>query len=370
VLAVAVGCFLLVFVPFAAATSWAYGRFTLGVTGEMNYAFHVNHLPHCTNWQGGPAELGTPIHPTKQLIADLPAFGFAAPFRTTYPPYNNMAYYYEGYGHFFSLHNQVASFMRCFRILLQIARIHLIFYVLVLALAVVLLKPDWRASLSKTIGPVGILFLPPLLGLAAYMLVHIEDRYLSPFLLISSLIPLLPLLDPELRSKRLLAVFLLAVFSLAAVVEQRSANGHTFNAALHRQDFHQGEQWKIANAMMALGLKAGDPVATIVDTRLSKRCSWAYSSQLRIVAEFGGLPRVVQPSETVSFRPGTSGDETTNYVLLFRSLPPERRDEVMEAFRKQGALAVVAYQEPEENAELDGWRPIAGTTSWVFLFPR
>jgi hypothetical protein len=368
--AVAFASFLLVFAPYAAATSWAYGRFTLGVTGEMNYAFHVNHLPHWTNWQGGPAELGTPIHPTKPLIENLPAFGFAAPFRTTYPPYNNMAYYYQGYRHFFRLHNQIAAFVRCFRILLQIARVHLIFFALILALAAVLLKRDWRDSLRKTIAPVWFLFFPPLLGLAAYMLVHIEDRYLSPFLLIASLIPLLPLLNPDLKSKRLLAISLLAVFTLASLAEQRSANGHTLNVALHRQDFRQGELWKISTAMTALGLKAGDPVAMIVDTRFSPRCSWAYFSQLRIVAEFGGLPLAVQPTETVTFVPRTSGEETTNYVLMFRSLSPEKRGEVMDAFRQQGALAVLAYQEPEEKAELGGWKPIAGTTSWVYLFPR
>ena len=43
--------------------SWSSGELTFGSTGPLNYAFHVDHLPHYTNWQGGPAPLGSPIIP-------------------------------------------------------------------------------------------------------------------------------------------------------------------------------------------------------------------------------------------------------------------------------------------------------------------
>ena len=69
------------FACYVAAISRSYGALTLGASGPLNYAFHVNHLPHWTNWQGGPYPLGTPIHPTRQLFPDLPAFEFATPFQ-------------------------------------------------------------------------------------------------------------------------------------------------------------------------------------------------------------------------------------------------------------------------------------------------
>jgi hypothetical protein len=46
-------------IPYAAGLSWSFGHFTLGESGPLNYAFHVNYLPRWTNWQGEP---GRPRH--------------------------------------------------------------------------------------------------------------------------------------------------------------------------------------------------------------------------------------------------------------------------------------------------------------------
>ena len=55
--------------PYAAGLSWSLGRFTLGESGSLNYAWHVNRLS-LMHWQGGPAQFGKPVHPTTQLLAD------------------------------------------------------------------------------------------------------------------------------------------------------------------------------------------------------------------------------------------------------------------------------------------------------------
>jgi hypothetical protein len=369
-LAIVAGAFVLSVAPFVAGTSWSYGSFTFGVTGALNYAFHVNHLAHWTNWHGGPPQSGMPLHPTRQLIPDLPAFGFSTPFRTTYPPYNNMPYFYAGYRHFFSLRNQLQAIDTNCALFVQMARMHPFLPALILAILTVLLIPDWRRSLFRAPRALWLLFFPPFAGFAAYMLVYIEDRYITAFILFGCLFALLPLLDPHLRSKRVLTACLLAIYSLGAAAEFRVTLGHTFNLALHRQDFHQGEQWKIATAIPEFGLKGGDPVALIVDSRSTLRCSWAYSSRLRIVAEFGGLPMTLQPMESMAFYPSDPEHATTNYVVLFRGLSSALRTEVLEAFRREGAKAVVSYLEPQDGAELAGWKPIPGTTAWIYLFPR
>src|SRR6202030_3115428 len=42
--------------------SRAKGRWTLGDSAKLNYAFHMQGVPY-VHWQGGPAGRGTPRHP-------------------------------------------------------------------------------------------------------------------------------------------------------------------------------------------------------------------------------------------------------------------------------------------------------------------
>jgi hypothetical protein len=367
-LAAATVAFFLIFAPLVGATSWSWGHFTMGVTGPLNYAFHVNNLPHNTNWQGGPPEFGAPIHHTQQLIADLPVFGFAAPFRTTYPPYNNLAYWYEGYRHFYSVGNQFWNIVANVILLRQLVK-HPFIWAWAVSLIVVLAKPEWRRATFQAFRLKWIAFLPALLGFAAYMLVHVEDRYLSPFLLIASLVPLLALLDPTLRSRRKIAVVLTAIFVLGAGAELAIRQGETLKAALHRVDFRQNESWKVAGAMPGLGINPGDPVALIDDSRPTIQCGWAYTAQLRIVAQFGGLPNQDPTGLYLLRHPNAPAFSGTDYSAMYRSLSPEQRAQVLTAFRTAGAQAVLAYNKPSEDPA-PGWEPISGTNAWIYRFAK
>ena len=103
------GGVLLFLLPYAAGLSWAVGRPTLGESGQLNYAYHVNQLPHWMGWQGGPPRLGIPLHPV-HLLRDHPAvFGFGEPFHVTYPPQFNLHFWYDGYNHCFSTLNAIRS---------------------------------------------------------------------------------------------------------------------------------------------------------------------------------------------------------------------------------------------------------------------
>jgi hypothetical protein len=360
--------FLATVAPFAAGTSWAWGHLTLGVTGSLNYEFHVNNIPHNTNWQGGPPEFGAPLHPTQHLIADLPVFGFAEPFHSTYPPYNNIAYWYEGYRQFFRLKNQFWAIIANLVLLRVLAKETFLYAVIIASLAV-LLNPNWRKSLRNFPGPVWILFLPAALGFLAYLLVHIEARYLSPFLLVGSLFPLMPLLNTQLKSRRALLTLLLVCYSTLAAAELVKANGATVKAALHRTNFHDNEQWKISDAMPGLGLPPGSRVALINNDQTSIRCSWAYTSQIRIVAQFGGLPELDPSGQLLLRHPTTPAWTEIDYAALYRQLPPARRAEVLNAFRNAGSQAVLAYQRPADDLE-PGWQPIPGTQAWIYRFPH
>jgi len=360
--------YLAVFAPYVTCTSLIHGRHSVGGSGALNYAFHVNHMPHWTNWQGGPAIFGTLLHPTRQLATDLPLFEFGAPFRTTYPPYNNMAYWYEGSRNFFSPKLQIIAIGRTFYFLGHIVREHPFLWALALSLFVVVMKRDWRTALNPIARSFWPLFLPAILGIGTYLVVHIEERYTAPFFLIFSLLPLLPLLEPALKLKRLLIAFLLVTFTAGAATELTLINGRAWRAAIRRDDFHLDSQWKLSAALPRYGLKNGDAVA-IVNTKMpAYLCHWAYVSNLRIVAEFGSLPWTLAPWDRTRFDHIGSEPADEDYGFVFwKKLAPERRVEVIEAFRRTGARAVLALS-GEGAASEPGWQQISGTNAWIYRF--
>ena len=360
--------YLVTFVSYVAATSWAYGQFTLGVSGPLNYAFHVNHIPHWMNWQGGPPPFGTPLHPTRQVITDLPVFEFATPFRTTYPPFNNLAYWYQGSKSFFSPKLQIAAVFRSLYFLAAIVKNHPFLFTLTVTFSMITLKQEWRNALRTAARTYWPLILPAVLGISTYLAVHVEDRYISAFCLIFSLVPLLLLVDPTINSRRILGASLLVFYTAGAATELSVVLGPTFNAALHRYDVRLDPQWKLAAALPSYGLQSGDAVALINDGSPAYRCHWAYVSGLRIVAEFGSLPWTIGPWDRTRLDHFVAEPADENYGLLFwKKLTPARRRQVIEAFRSVGAKAVLTLSRPDVAPE-PGWQEVAGTNAWIYRF--
>ena len=359
--------FIVLALPFIAAISWSYGQFTLGASGSLNYAFHVNHLPHWTNWQGGPSEFGAPLHPTRQLLPDLPVFEFGAPFQTTYPPYNNMAYWYQGFRHSFSLREQATAIVRSFYFLVRVVLIHPILYALCFALLVALLKKEWRASLWNAAVAVWPLFLAALLGICTYLLVHVEDRYLASFLLILSLLPLLYVFDKDLKSRRRLSAFLVAIFAVGAAVELAVVAGPTFVAAIHRNDYRKNPEWRLASALESQGFRSGDKVALVGDERPNYVCTWAYLDQLRIVAEFGSVPWTLEPWDRTRLDHHHSEPADRDYGRIFWNLSPADRERVVQKFHDTGARAIVSLAKPTSAADT-GWQQLDGSNAWIYSF--
>lgn len=283
---------------YVAAISWSYGELTLGATGALNYAWHVNELPHWQNWQGGPPPFGLPTHPTRQVFPGLPVFEFAYPFHSTYPPYNNVAYWYQGFRQFFSPERQLIAIARSIYDLARIAVHHPIVPCTAAGLLVYLLKPQWRRAIrstAKSLWPVG---LPALAGFGTYIAVgRVNDYYISAFVLVFALFSLAPLLDTTLTRRGFLAGALVLIYTMGALAELAFIDGSTISAALRLADFHADPQWRLSAALSAYGLKRDDPVAVIRDSVPPYRCDWAYLSGLRIVAEFGSVPFRLAPAD-------------------------------------------------------------------------
>jgi hypothetical protein len=359
--------FFVMFVPYVAAISRSYGQLTFGVSGPLNYAFHVNHLPHWTNWQGNQ-QFGFPLHPTRQLVTDLPAFEFGSPFKTTYPPYNDLAYWYRGFKTFYSPKLQLFATAHVLYMTALIIKHNPFLIALGAALLVVIIKGEWRRALAANMFYLWPLFLPSVLSLGAYAAVNVEERYLSPFCLVLSLVPLLPLLNSGTTSKKALLWVVTVAFSAGLAAELAAIDGAAFKSLTSRNDFHRDPQWKLSSALPSFGLKPGDAVATIDGTFPGFRCHWAYVSALRIVAEFGSVPWEVAPWERASFdRIGAQAADEDYDAVFWKKLTPEQRGQIMLAFRRAGAQAVLDLS-PHDIQPQPGWKKVSGTDTWIYSF--
>jgi hypothetical protein len=347
----AAGVFLLFVVPYSVGLSWALGRPTLGEAGALNYAFHVNHLKHWMGWQGGPKELGSPIHPVRLLRTDPPVFAFGEPFHVTYPPQFNMVYWYQGYRQFLSFRNVVRAVFENLRALKNVLRETL---AVTLAVALCFCLVLWdamshRDSGTRSVSP-WVLYLPSVLGILFFLLVHIEGRYVAGFICVLFLAPYLALDGWSGSTRSALRIAALVLLVMATVFNSSKQLNGAVQSAIGREDMSGEGQWAIAEYLQELGLKAGDKVAS-VSPKNDIRCTWAYASRVHVVAAIGND----------AFDPD---NQMEDLHLFFDN--PSTQDEVLQLFREQGAVAVVATRIPFDVSS-PGWRHVPGSKAWVLL---
>jgi hypothetical protein len=345
------GVFLLFVIPYSVGLSWAYGRPTLGEAGALNYAFHVNHLKHWMGWQGGPGELESPVHPVQMIYSRPPVFAFGEPFHVTYPPQFGMVYWYQGYRQFFTLGNAVRAVSENFHALKYVFQ-----EIIPVALAVLLCvgvsfwhRPGDRIGVKRS-SQLWILYLPSLLGLSFFLLVHMEGRYVAGYICVLAMAPFLRLdgwkgsVRSTLRSAALIILVMATVFNLSERLHD------AVRSAVARRDMQSGGQWAVAEYLQSRGLKAGDKVAS-VSPRNDYRCTWAYASGLHVVAAIGN--DAYDPQNQIEDLHLFFDDSST-------------QEEISQLFRKQGAVAVVATEIPFDVSS-DGWEHIPGSRDWVLL---
>ena len=259
--------FAVVAAPYVWALSQAKGRFTLGDSAKLNVAWHVNGLPN-TNWQGGPAGNGRPVHPTRQLSTQPAIFEFAKPVAGTYPPWYDPAYWNEGV--------QIAYRPRDFgRALVKQASVygyclhHRQVPLLFSLVALFLLSSSRRrvAGRLKTVWPVLALGAMPF---AMYAPVHAEGRYLAPFFVLLWTALFSGMLEDGRVSLAIATTA--ALFILVEAVIASFASPANPPARLH---------YEIARELRAAGLRPGDQVAIVSDLPYY----WAWLADARVTLE-------------------------------------------------------------------------------------
>ncbi len=352
-------------IPYVAELSRSVGRFTMGDAGTLNYAFHVNLLPRYTNWQGGPEGYGTPIHPTHLLMKNPDFFEFGEPYHNTYPPFANAVYWYQGYRHFWSPKYQAAAIARnTYYLAVVLFRQPVTYAIAGVIFALFFLLRDRREWWLRTLA-YWPFFLPALLGIDLYILVHLEDRYIASFLAVLGLLPFVSLCASERKIAGHIRLLILAVLVSATALSFVTADRIAFVRALHHQSYMQDPEWRQAAYLRQTGLKPGDKVGAIGGP--NAECTWAYIDGLRIVAELGGAPYDAHPVGPHSHW-WTNGTGSIDPIPQeFWASPPERQAKILNLFKQSGAVAVLApAKSPQVN--VPGWQPIPDSATWIYRF--
>jgi 4-amino-4-deoxy-L-arabinose transferase-like glycosyltransferase len=355
--ALALLVFLLVSLPFVAALSRAKHRLTIGDTARLNYAWHVNRTTPFIHWQGDAAGVGggtsgTPAHPTRKLFASPAVYEFAAPVAGTYPPWYDPTYWHEGVQTRVSVRSQLKAIAR--NVLLAYQFMFYRFFPGALLACLFILFYMSRRSLrrvARDISAYWFLLLPALVASSFYMLVHFEQRYFAPFVVVIGMSLFASLRLPRTpEAKRLtgaLVIVALAMFALSTGYYSARELYSTVRDLAPGRAAREDVQWQVADELSRMGIARGESVASIGNTMFN---AWPRLARVRVVAE-------------ISTR--TGGD-----VEKFWAADAALKRQVIETFARTGAKVVVAEGIPQWANNADGWQRIGTTNYYVYILSR
>ena len=358
---------------YGVALSGAVGHRTLGESGSINYAWHVNRLAKWVHWEGGnqPAseawpkpwiarlaqwdtrapDFGKPIHPSAILQASPLVYGFAAPIHATYVPYYDPPYWYEGYKHLVRPRYQVIAIAKSVGDLVQVLLKQPVFYAMVLALGLLLGSVEARRGIWAWVRGSWWIFAMAGFGVAIYVPVHLEGRYLAGFLAVLAVCGLLAATASSVtpgagRNDRPVPGapgLVLVVILLGVAGDLARYQVPVWRNVLHHKSPVNNEEWRVGEAVRAERLAPMSQVGVVAWTA-NLHCDWAYIADLQITSE------VADPAGMDLFWGSAAARERT-----------------LETFRRAGAVAVFSHGKPESVNDA-GWKRMGETGMWMYRF--
>jgi hypothetical protein len=172
---------------------------------------------------------------------------------------------------------------------------------LILGLVLLLFIPGWSNGL-RSMASWWFLWLPAICGAVMFLVVHVEERFIAPFVIIGFVGCYFALLVPAVRKPRLVTRVLLAILLVqscrAAIVTLKEAAETPASATV--------EAAKIVDALKNASLPPGSRVAVIGDPEAPY---WAWVGQYSLVAE-------VPVSETDDFLTANDSERRRYYECL------------------------------------------------------
>ena len=359
-LAPAMLLFGLIVAGYGAALSHEYGAPTLGEAGSLNYAWHVNRLAKWVQWEGGvdsadkawprpwiarftqwqsdPPDFGRPVHASVMVGTAPLVYVFHAPVAATYAPYFDPPYFYEGYRHLVRWRYQVVALGKNMGDLAHVLLVQPLFWGSMVTL-LLLWRPGSEAQgtiESRSVGTLAVL------GVAVYLPVHLEGRYLAAFVAVLMVLALERATRNQVLSAVRTALIVAALgvsCAIGLVKYQRSA----WTRALHHWSYHQIPEWRDGEALRSAGFTPGDAIG-VISWAPNVQCDWAYLAGLRITSE------IASPADE----------------RAFWALRPLDQNAVLLNFRQAGAVAVLTRDMPAAGAT--GWQQVGVTDFWIYRF--
>jgi hypothetical protein len=332
---VAAAVFVAVVMPWMLGLSISKARPTFGDTGSINFAWYVNGWAFNLHWIGEPPESGVPAHPVQRVFVRPDTFAFDWPRAVTYPPFYDPSYWTEGIRTRIRLADERRALARTAGELAGIVRTGFLLLGPIL-LALIAVAAEGRRWFRRWPAYAAV-WLPAVLAIGLYMAVHIEGRLIAAQLQVLVTVTLATLAYDELRVRRVERTGVAAIVA-AAVVTVGPISGGAIRHVV--RDMRVGEAnepetaWRVAQALAARGLAAGDRIAVIGNVL---DVTWAQLAALSIAAEI-------------------SRDDLPAYL----SASLETHAGVLEAFRRPGVRAVVA-RSFDPSFDRAPWTRIAGT---------
>ena len=318
----ALGGLLLITAPWIAVLSVHQGKFTYSEAGRLNYLFDINGMsrrPHVPE-----ATADSLIHPVRILV-DVPRiYEFREPFNVTYPYHYDLSYWYEGARPrydaraTFSLvgHNIVALLGKT--------------DFLLIALAALLIVGHRRRAPSD----IWFAAWPAVAGTAAYLLRHIEPRYVAPMIALLALAVLAHIELPS-RTRTYIAGVAAAALLFAGPIGRLGLDALSLFGYDRRWAPHNANP-ETVRALRAAGVRTGDELATIGD-------DFFYAHNARSVGA-----RVVAEA-------GSAGKQQ------FWTVAEAQRDSAFARMKSVGIDAVIA------DRAAPGWRPLGSSGQYIYL---
>lgn len=345
-LAVAGAVFLAVAAPLIIPTSRRVGHFSLGESGKLNYAWHVNRSPFLWTGPGGFAAGETPVRVRHE---DPLVLEFADASGSTLPIWYDPAYWHSGLRTSLSLRQIAVSFAMRLQELFRIAED-----------IVPLIAGLWVLAWLRRRTPPGVIPGRELRHLGAwaaliclpFLLVHVEFRY------VAGAIFLLAMFAFHLAERVSEWKIFNAVARVVAIAMLTTLIAPTHRAVLHATEAVRGQRAEpehviVAHGLRDLGLKPGDAIAV---------AGYAFDAYY---ARIAGVFIHAQICDSASYADIDWHDpQASCRVNEFLRRDPSSQAELWDTLRRSGIRAVVT-RDTEGMSPPSGWQKLGETHFWA-----
>jgi hypothetical protein len=319
--------FIVMLTPWVVALHHTFGRWTLGFTGQLNYAWFVDGTRTVT--YPGPVGAPLPYFPGNRVFNQPAIYAVQTQPNITYVPWYDPARFDQWDHPYLQWHGQIAAietnlaWLRTW-LLVNLGAISVVALALLLGsglIAVTTFRRYWTIAF------------PALLVLGLYVLVYIR----TPRYVVAVAVLLFTLALASVRTELANNALVRAVVAAGLIVFALTNLAGTLDAIAALPNRNLDAMVEAAEALHRLGIHPNTHVGTV---GAGLYAYWAHLARVNVAAEIW--------------------DDDAS---LFWSADLSRRNTMLCAMGRAGASAVIGH--PPANAEANGWEPLGNSGYWL-----